>query len=273
MLKRPAPLAAVAVLALAFAGCGVVDDLVGSPELSVRRFEADPSQTGSGAVVTLAWDVDGAETVEIDNGIGSVRERGNREVRPSASTRYTLTARKGSAQATAVVTVSVVGPAPAPSPVPTPTPLPTPTPAPTIGPGPSPTPSPAPTGDGPGQPVKCPGSVAAARTCAVGLALVRPLGEGQCLTLADAEVSLSCPAPFAATRDVALVLSTRGFASRQLSWRPAASSGNYAMPSGGPVAGEGRTRVEFKDVLLGNQTVLEILDGAAPIATVTVRSN
>ena len=136
MLNRLAPLGAVVGLAVAFAGCGVVDNLVNSSEVTVRRFVADPPEAGSGAAVTLSWDVEGADTVEIDNGVGSVMQRGNREVRPSVSTRYTLVARKGSTQATAMVTVGVVGP------VPTPTPAPTPSPSPTIAPKPSPTPGP-----------------------------------------------------------------------------------------------------------------------------------
>lgn len=276
MLTRPAPLGAVVVLAVAFGGCGVVDSLVNnSSEVTVRRFVADPPEAGSGAAVTLSWDVEGADTVEIDNGVGSVRLRGNREVRPSASTRYTLVARKGSAQATAMATVAVVGPVPTPTPqaTPTPTPAPTPTPvpsaSPTVAPKPSPTPGPA----DPAAPVKCPGSISLVRTCGLNLSLLRPLGEGQCLALTEAETSISCPGAFGATRKVILTFSTVGFGSRQMAWRQAASSGNPTLPSGGTVAGEGRTRVELKDVLLGSQTVLEILDGSAAIATVTVRSN
>ncbi len=272
MLNRLAPLGAVVVLAVAFAGCGVVDNLVNSSEVTVRRFVADPPEAGSGAAVTLSWDVEGADSVEIDNGVGSVKLRGNRDVRPSVSTRYTLLARKGSTLATAMVTVGVVGPVPTPTPAPTPTPTPTPSPSPTIAPKPSPSPSPSP-GDPQKPTVVCPGSISLVRTCGLNLSLLRPLGEGQCLALTEAETSLSCPGAFGATRKVILTFSTVGFGSRQLAWRQAASSGNYTMPSDGFVAGEGRTRVELKDVLLGNQTVLEILNGGAPIATVTVRSN
>lgn len=264
------------VVALALAGCGVVDDLVSSNDLAVRRFVADPPEVGSGAAVTLSWDVEGAESVEIDNGVGGVKERGNHEVRPSVSTRYILVARKGSEQVTALVNVAVVSPTPsptptiAPSPSPTPTIAPTPSPTPTPVPKPSPSPSPSEAQD---PPVKCAPSIRFSGTCGVGLTYLQALGETRCVSLPEAGLSLSCPGAFGATRGVSLLLEARGFKGRSLTWRPAASSGNYVLSPGGTLSGDGRTRVELQDVLLGDQTVLEVLDGGAPVAQVTVRSN
>lgn len=273
MLNRQAPLWAL-VVALTMAGCGVVDDLVSSNELAVRRFVADPPEVGSGAAVTLSWDVSGADSVEIDNGVGTVKERGNREVRPAVSTRYVLVARKGSEQVTALVNVAVVSPAPTPTPTPTPTPSPSPrpSPSPTIAPQPSPSPSPA--TEKPDPPVKCTPSIRFSGTCGVSLTYLQALGETRCVALPEAQLGLSCPGAFGATRSVALTLEARGFKGRTLVWRQAASSGNYVLPpSSGTLSGDGRTRVELRDVLLGDQTVLDILDAGAPVAQVVLRSN
>ncbi len=272
--RRQSPL--WAVVALALAGCGVVDDLVSSNDLAVRRFVADPPEVGSGAAVTLSWDVEGAESIEIDNGVGGVQERGNREVRPSVSTRYILVARKGSEQVTALVNVAVVSPTPSPTPTiaPSPLPSPSPSPSPTIAPSPSPKPSPSPSpGEAQDPPVKCAPSIRFSGTCGVALTYLQALGETRCVSLPEAGLSLSCPGALGATRSVSLLLEARGFKGRSLSWRQAASSGNYVMPSGGTLSGDGRTRVELQDVLLGDQTVLEVLDGGAPVAQLTLRSN
>lgn len=268
MLNRQAPLWAL-VVALTLAGCGVVDDLVSSNELAVRRFVADPAEVGSGAAVTLSWDVSGADSVEIDNGVGNVRERGNREVRPAVSTRYVLVARKGSEQVTALVNVAVVSPAPSPTPAPTPSPTPTPVPTP----APTPAPSPSPATETPDPPVKCSPSIRFSGTCGVSLTYLQALGETRCVSLPEAQLGLSCPGAFGATRSVALTLEARGFRGRTLVWRQAASSGNYVLPSSGTLSGDGRTRVELRDVLLGDQTVLDILDAGAPVAQVVLRSN
>jgi hypothetical protein len=92
----------------------------------------------------LSWDVEGAESVELDNGIGLVQATGSRTVHPTATTNYRLVAVAGTSLATASIRV-VVTPA-GPSPSPSPSPSATPSPSPTPNPSPTPSPSPSPVG-------------------------------------------------------------------------------------------------------------------------------
>src|SRR5437773_1487313 len=93
-------LGAVAALAAgAGISCGVINNLNNPDDLSVRRFTASPAEVGRGASVALSWEVDGAESVQIDNGIGTVVEKGTRVVRIDATTHFVLNARKGSSTA------------------------------------------------------------------------------------------------------------------------------------------------------------------------------
>ncbi len=79
----------------------------------VNAFAAAPGEVMAGGTATLAWDVDGADSVTIDHGIGSVGNAGVTEVSPSDTTIYTLTATNavGTVQVSVVVLVT-----PAPSP-------------------------------------------------------------------------------------------------------------------------------------------------------------
>lgn len=141
---------AVAVTLLSL-GCTKLTDLLSSETeegLAVRRFTAVPSQVAPGNSTILTWQVDGAESVEIDNGVGVVGAKGTYLVRPSATTSYRLTARSGEAQATSSIRITVTGTSPSPAPLaavsPTPAPTASPTPAPTPTPTPAPTPTPTP---------------------------------------------------------------------------------------------------------------------------------
>ena len=138
-------LALVSVASLAL-GCSALDNLL-TPDsgLAIRTFRANPGQVVAGSATTLQWDVEGAESVTIDNGVGPVKPKGSMEIRPQSTTRYTLQASAGSSAASASVEVVVGGVYPSPAPSPTPTPTPTPTPAPSASPTPSPTPAPSPT--------------------------------------------------------------------------------------------------------------------------------
>src|SRR5262245_19656468 len=109
-----AALASVA-LALFWNGCGVIDNLNNPDDLSVRRFNATPAEVSRGSNVTLTWDVDGAETVEIDNGVGVVKDKGSVTVRIDATTNFVLRAKKGSSSAQSTIQVVVVGTSPSPS--------------------------------------------------------------------------------------------------------------------------------------------------------------
>ncbi len=71
-------------------------------------FRADNSKIDSGTAATLRWNVDGADSIVIDHGIGQVEASGEVTVTPSQITAYNLTAvSKGSAVVSSVI-VNVV---------------------------------------------------------------------------------------------------------------------------------------------------------------------
>ena len=74
----------------------------------IESFTASPAEIGPGATATLSWNVTGANSVSIDNGIGAVATSGNVNVTPNATTTYTLTATgpNGTQTATATVTLT-----------------------------------------------------------------------------------------------------------------------------------------------------------------------
>ena len=84
----------------------------------IASFTATPSTIPPGASSTLAWSVTGADTIEIDPGIGTVTGS-SVSVSPAVTTTYTLVATNvaGSSLAHATVTVSAwIGKAPLPTP-------------------------------------------------------------------------------------------------------------------------------------------------------------
>ena len=129
-------------------GCAAVDDLLNNPSgLAIQKFAASAKDVPAGSTVALTWSVEGAEIIQIDNGVGEVKKKGSVEVRVDKSVAYTLTARAGTSAAVSTVMVTVAG-APAVTATPTPSPRPSPTPTPTPTPSPSPTPTPSPSASG-----------------------------------------------------------------------------------------------------------------------------
>jgi hypothetical protein len=59
---------------------------------AITVFGANPSIINSGATSTLSWNVAGANSISIDNGIGQVNASGTMTVSPGASTTYTISA-------------------------------------------------------------------------------------------------------------------------------------------------------------------------------------
>ena len=59
----------------------------------IQRFEALPSTVNIGESTYLQWQVTGADTVSINNGIGPVASNGTMPVSPQDTTFYILTAR------------------------------------------------------------------------------------------------------------------------------------------------------------------------------------
>jgi hypothetical protein len=80
---------------------------------NIASFSASATTITAGTAVTLNWGaVVGAESAEIDQGIGGVETPGSRVVNPTTTTTYTLTAKCGANTRTAKVTITV-NPAPA----------------------------------------------------------------------------------------------------------------------------------------------------------------
>lgn len=139
LLKRSAGVGIVLVVALA--GCRFIDPSETDKPLAIQRFVAVPGTIGTGEATTLSWAVDGAESVELDNGIGLVPANGSRTVKPESTTNFLLVAVAGTSLATASIRVEVDDAA-TPSPSPSASPTPKPSPSPTPKPSPSPTPKP-----------------------------------------------------------------------------------------------------------------------------------
>jgi peptidoglycan-associated lipoprotein len=83
----------------------------------VAQFSAEPTSIQRGQSSTLRWQVNGSATgVSIDHAIGAVQNTGSRNVFPSESTTYTLTATGPGGSTTASATISVTSPPPPPEP-------------------------------------------------------------------------------------------------------------------------------------------------------------
>ena len=81
------------------------DTDTGAP--TIESFEASPLRIASGESSSLSWSVSGAHTVTIDNGIGEVALTGTKQVSPSTSTTYRLTAAGETRSVTAVARIEV----------------------------------------------------------------------------------------------------------------------------------------------------------------------
>ena len=263
-----------AVLAVAVAGCSVVDKITDPAGLSIHQFSANPMEIAAGGMSVLSWQVEGSEAREVDNGVGAVGPRGTHTVRPDRTTTYTLTARVGTSAATASVRVVVTGTAPNPTPTPTATaatPTPTPTPS-----GTSPTPTPGPTATPPPQPtatatpVSCGASASAAGNCTVSISKPTALAAGECIELNLVTVNQVCPVGFGITRSVRFDV-TAQTARSGLRWRRAAGSSDLLDPNGGGISSSGTTSVLMTDVVLDSTVTLEIVDGNTVLLSFTLR--
>jgi peptidoglycan-associated lipoprotein len=79
---------------------------------TIATLVAEPSTIDRGQSSTLRWVVEGADEISINNGIGTVMASGSRQVFPSNTTTYTLTARNAGGSVTRSVTVNVNVPQP-----------------------------------------------------------------------------------------------------------------------------------------------------------------
>ena len=82
----------------------------------IGSFSAEPSRIERGQASTLRWSVGNATDISIDNGVGEVQNNGSRQVTPSNSTTYTLTAKGPGGTDSRSVSVEVSVPPPPPPP-------------------------------------------------------------------------------------------------------------------------------------------------------------
>jgi hypothetical protein len=75
-------------------------------------FTAAQTKIAEGESTTLTWTTTAAETVHIDNGIGTVPVNGSRAVSPLTNTTYTITATGPSGTSTSRITIIVIPPPP-----------------------------------------------------------------------------------------------------------------------------------------------------------------
>lgn len=73
----------------------------------ITSFTANPPAITAGQPVTLSWNVSGATTISIDNGVGDVSTKSSITTSPSQTTTYTLTASSAAGVSTSVVKVTV----------------------------------------------------------------------------------------------------------------------------------------------------------------------
>jgi hypothetical protein len=84
----------------------------------IVQFSGSPLTITAGSSSTLLWVTEGANTVSINQGVGTVNVAGTANVTPAATTVYTLTATNNFGSTTAQVTITVTTPPP-PPPAPT----------------------------------------------------------------------------------------------------------------------------------------------------------
>jgi hypothetical protein len=111
-LKRFIFLSLSLLLLILISGCITVPP-AGAPPV-IMEFSSNPSMINAGGTSTLLWNVTGANSVSIDQGIGQVNVAGTRVVSPTTSTVYTISATNsaGTVTRSAVTTVYSASPPP-----------------------------------------------------------------------------------------------------------------------------------------------------------------
>ena len=98
-------------LCMTMAGCltisGELPSMLDKPV--VKTFSASPAIINAGEVTTISWTVNGANSVFIDQGVGSVALNGTTTVSPAVTTTYILTANNAAGNTTVRCQVTVKG--------------------------------------------------------------------------------------------------------------------------------------------------------------------
>ena len=74
----------------------------------IIKFQADLNKVEPGQSAVLSWEVVGADTIVIDNGIGEVPQEGSREIKPEKITAYNLIATNRDGVAGSAIIINVV---------------------------------------------------------------------------------------------------------------------------------------------------------------------
>ena len=94
------------LLLILIPGCITVQAPLGQP-LVIGTFNSSPSTINPGGTSILSWNVTGANSVSIDQGIGQVNAAGSRVVSPASTTVYTLSATNSAGTVTSSATIMV----------------------------------------------------------------------------------------------------------------------------------------------------------------------
>ena len=79
------------------------------PPAHILKFAAEPSSIHAGESATLTWAAFNSDNMKIDQCVGVIPARGSRQVSPTATTTYTLTAKGRGGNDKQSVTVTVIG--------------------------------------------------------------------------------------------------------------------------------------------------------------------
>jgi len=86
------------------------------PAARIGSFTVEPTSIERGQAATLRWSVANATDISINQGIGDVQANGQRQIFPTNTTSYVLTANSAGGNDTRTVTVTVTAPPPPPPP-------------------------------------------------------------------------------------------------------------------------------------------------------------
>jgi hypothetical protein len=116
-MKKLIPLLLLAVMFTVGCDLAGINLTTTTQSAAINSFGASPPSIAAGESATLSWNVSGASTVSIDQGIGNVALSGSRVVMPGTTTVYTLTATNAAGvSVTATAQVIVSGTATTPTP-------------------------------------------------------------------------------------------------------------------------------------------------------------
>ena len=102
----------ITLLLITIAGCINVTQPPPAPVVTLAAivaFSASPTEMKAGESATLLWNVTGATSVTIDQGVGKVAAAGTKGVSPTKTTTFTLTATNSAGTNTQPVTLTIVG--------------------------------------------------------------------------------------------------------------------------------------------------------------------